>query len=96
MFKKLSYDPAKRAKVIKERGLDFEDVGEVFSGNHFNQEDRRKEYGEVRYITVGFLRKRMVIVVWTPRGTKRHIISLRKANEREQKDYKEDIKKSLD
>ncbi len=35
-------------------------------------------------ITVGHIRKRMMIVVWTPRGDSRHIISMRKANEREQ------------
>jgi uncharacterized DUF497 family protein len=34
-------------------------------------------------ITAGHLRGRLVIVVWTQRGETRHIISMRKANERE-------------
>jgi hypothetical protein len=35
-------------------------------------------------MTVGHLRGRMVIVVWTARGDARHVISMRKANDREQ------------
>ncbi|WP_198293665.1 BrnT family toxin, partial [Acidithiobacillus ferrooxidans] len=55
---------------------------------HFTREDDRKEYGEVRLITAGLLRERMVVLVWTPRGVdERHIISMRKANEREQAQY---------
>jgi uncharacterized protein len=88
MFK-LSYDAAKREKTLKERKLDFENALEVFSGNQFTFEDLRKDYGELRKITVGYLNGRMVIIVWTPRKTKRHIISMRKANDREKKYYKE-------
>ena len=38
-------------------------------------------WGEVN--TAGLLQGRMVVLVWTPRGTARRIISMRKANERE-------------
>jgi uncharacterized DUF497 family protein len=34
-------------------------------------------------ITAGHLRGRLVIIVWTQRGEVRHMISMRKANERE-------------
>lgn len=44
-------------------------------------------YGERRFIVVGFLRERMTILVYTPRGEAKHIISMRKANEREIKKY---------
>jgi hypothetical protein len=47
------------------------------------KEDRREDYSELRYVTVGKLDGRMVILVWTPRGEARRIISMRKANERE-------------
>ena len=47
-----------------------------------------KDYGEVRFITADMLRERMVVMVWTPRNINdRHIISMRKANEREQAQY---------
>ncbi len=41
---KLSYDPAKRTKVLAERGLDFKRAGEVFLGDQLTAEDRRKDY----------------------------------------------------
>ncbi|MBF0296818.1 MAG: BrnT family toxin [Magnetococcales bacterium] len=44
-------------------------------------------YGEQRFITVGKLDDRMVVMVWTRREDTLRIISLRKANEREQGKY---------
>jgi uncharacterized DUF497 family protein len=46
--------------------------------------DDRKDYSEPRFITIGLLDGRMVATVWTPRGDVRRMISLRKANDREQ------------
>ncbi|WP_333605210.1 BrnT family toxin [Novosphingobium sp.] len=84
----ISFDPAKREAARQERGLDFADAPEVFAGLVFEGEDDRRDYGEKRFITVGLLRGRMVVLVWTPRGAARHIISMRKANDREQARYK--------
>ena len=84
----LSYDLEKRERTLIERGLDFARVGELFAGHHFTLEDLRRDYPERRFISVGKLDRRMVIVVWTPRNeTERRIISMRKANEREQARY---------
>ena len=47
----------------------------------------RLDYGEDRFITIGKLDGRMVVVVWTRRSETRRIISLRKANEREKAAY---------
>ena len=85
---KVSYDPAKRDETLKKRGLDFNAFEEVFNGTQFTFEDERHDYGETRWITVGYLGRRMVIVVWTQRLEKYHVISMRKANEKEQKKYK--------
>jgi uncharacterized DUF497 family protein len=84
---KITFDPIKRNATLENRGLDFADAGDVFAEIVFEQEDGRFDYGESRYITVGFLRDRMVVIVWTPRGDARHIISMRKANDREQARY---------
>ncbi len=40
-----------------------------------------------RFITVGRLDGRMIVMVWTPAYAGRHVISMRKANAREQKKY---------
>ena len=81
---RITYDITKRNKTLLERGLDFADAKTVFSGHHLTAEDSRQDYGEVRLISIGLLKERMVVLVWTPRGADRRIISMRKANEREQ------------
>ncbi|MDE0240341.1 MAG: BrnT family toxin [bacterium] len=50
-------------------------------------EDDRRECVETRYMSAGFLVGRMAFVAWTLRGDARRIISLRKANTREQEIY---------
>ncbi|MGQ0661531.1 BrnT family toxin [Sphingosinicella sp.] len=87
----ISFDPAKRNRTLAERGLDFADAEQVFAGPLVENPDDRFDYGEERFTTVGYLGERMVIVVWTPRGERRHIISMRKANERERKRYREQL-----
>ncbi len=79
----LEFDPVKRDKTVAERGLDFARAGEVFDGVHMTGQDSRTSYPEDRFITVGYLDQRLVVMVWTPRGEVRRVISMRKANDRE-------------
>jgi hypothetical protein len=83
----ITYDAEKRHLTLDHRELDFKDAIEVFAGTTLTLEDDRHDYGETRYQTLGLLNGRLVMVVWTPRGEARHIISMRKANEREQRRY---------
>jgi uncharacterized DUF497 family protein len=83
----ISFDPEKRDWTLRERGLDFIDAPKVLGGLRIEQEDDRLDYGEVRIMTVGFLENRMLVVIWTQRSAVRHIISMRKANSREQAKY---------
>lgn len=84
---KIDYDPAKRSITLRTRGLDMRRAQEVFAGPTVTQRDHRRQYGESRYITIGLLDERMVVLVWTERNNGRRIISLRKANDREQTRY---------
>ena len=83
----LEFDSDKRDRTLAERGLDFARAWEVFASRHFTAEDIREDYSEPRYITVGMLDDRMVVMVWTPRGETRRIISMRKAHEHEKARY---------
>jgi hypothetical protein len=80
----ITFDPAKRERTLAERGLDFEDAATVFRGMTVEVEDTRKDYGERRILCFGLLAGRLVVVGYTPRGSVRHIFSMRKANDREQ------------
>jgi uncharacterized protein len=86
---KITFDPAKRQASLVERGLDFADASIVFAGPTLTAQDMRRDYGEARYQTDGFLADRMVMVVWTPRDEARHVISMRKCNDREKAIYQE-------
>ncbi len=49
--------------------------------------DTRKEYGEQRMAGIGYIGPRLYYVVFVDRADDRRIISLRKANKREEKRY---------
>lgn len=91
---KITFDPAKRESTLSDRSLDFADAAEVFAGKVLNIPDQRRDYGEARIVTVGSLRGRMVIVVWTPRGNARHVFSMRKANDREKARFGQRLEES--
>ena len=46
------------------------------AGATLTVEDDRQDYGEDRFITVGFLDATMVVLVWTPRDGAHRIISI--------------------
>jgi uncharacterized DUF497 family protein len=89
----IGYDPAKRALILATRGLDLEDAVHVFAGLTFDIVDDRRNYGEIRWLTFGLLRGRLVAVVWTQRGERRHIITMWKANDREKKRYEAQLER---
>ncbi len=80
---RLTYDPQRRALTLEHRNLDFEDAAHVFAGQHLSIEDDRRDYGETRWQTIGWLNDNVVRVVWTERDD----ISMRKCNDRERKRY---------
>lgn len=86
---RITFDPAKREKTLNERGLDFADAVVVFAGPTYSFADLRFDYGEPRFITIGLLSGRMVMLAWTPTLDGRRMISMRKANEREQARYRQ-------
>jgi uncharacterized DUF497 family protein len=88
---RIEFDAVKRDKTLEERGLDFADAPKVFRGRHKSVVDGRKDYGEQRFITIGSLDGRMVVLVWRPTRTGRRVISMRKANAREQKAYADEL-----
>jgi hypothetical protein len=50
-------------------------------------EDDRFAHGEERFLTLGLLARRLVVVAHSPRDEATRIISMRKGNRREQKIY---------
>ncbi|WP_010104951.1 BrnT family toxin [Verminephrobacter aporrectodeae] len=65
------------------RGLPFSLVEPLDWSDAVIEENDRKDYGERRFRVLGFIRGRLHAMVFTPRAGKVHVISLRKANQRE-------------
>lgn len=84
----ISFDDLKRRETLARRGLDFADAWRVFDGPVFTFEDTRFVYPETRIATYGLLDDRLVAVIWTETRNGRRIISMRKANDREQARYR--------
>jgi len=85
---KFEWDEAKRRANISRHGLDFLDVIHIFDGQTVSFEDDRFEYDEQRFITIGLLGIRVILVVHTFIGTDTiRIISARKATKHEQQRF---------
>jgi uncharacterized DUF497 family protein len=87
-----SFDPAKQASNLKIHGFDFADAQRVIeSGKTVTFEDRRFDYGEERYVTLGPLGDTLVVVVTAETEDRIRILSMRKADRHEQAIYRENL-----
>ncbi|MCX7110472.1 MAG: BrnT family toxin [Proteobacteria bacterium] len=74
----------KRQTNLKKHGLDFAHAQEVFARSTFTFEDDREDYGEQRWITLGLMGQKVVVIVHTETEEEIHIISMREADKDEQ------------
>ncbi|NQV48716.1 MAG: BrnT family toxin [Rhodospirillaceae bacterium] len=87
----ITWDEAKRAATLRERGIDFADMAAFDWDSALTAEDDRLNYPEVRYVSIGRLDNTLVVCVWCYRNHATRIISLRKANARERERYEQTI-----
>jgi uncharacterized DUF497 family protein len=87
----LEWDEVKRRANHAKHGLDFRDAEKVFQGITLTAEDNRQDYGETRVFSLGLLDDLLVVLVFTERGEKTRLISMRKANQKERRTYEEKI-----
>jgi uncharacterized DUF497 family protein len=83
----ISYDPAKNARNIAERGLAFDRAADFDIEHALILIDDRREYGESRYRAFGMLDGRLHMLVFTETSGGIRVISLRRASKREVKRY---------
>lgn len=84
---KIDFDLAKSLRNEKERGLPFTRAADFEWAEADYSEDTRNPYPEQRFIGIGYLAGRLHVVCFTPIEGGVRIISLRKANSREAKNY---------
>jgi hypothetical protein len=76
------------------RGLPFDKAEAIDWTSAYIVEDDRKDYGEARFRTFWLREGRQHIAVFTPRGEHIRIISLRKANRKEEKIYERETQRA--
>ncbi len=83
----IEFDPDKNLRNIRERGLSFEQASAFDFDGAIYIVDNRRDYGEIRFRALGFLGGRLhaLVFVEIPGGIR--VISFRKANQREVRDY---------
>ena len=81
------YPTAKNERNVRERNLPFQSAGEFDFENALVQIDVRQEYGERRCVALGNLRGRLHVLCFTETHDGIRVISFRKANDREVKNY---------
>lgn len=81
------FDEAKNARNIRVRGIAFERFADLDFDTAITIDDTRLDYGERRMRVLGFIGGRLHVAVVTPRGERIRVISLRRANKREEKAY---------
>ncbi len=87
MRMEISYDPAKNARNIVERGLSFDRAVEFDFDTAKLAQDVRRAYSETRIFALGYLDNRLHVLVFSETGRGIRVISFRKANERERKKH---------
>jgi uncharacterized protein len=84
------WDESKNRSNQKRHGLDFTEAKRLFNPSLFVDIDDREDYGEERYVGLGLLDGRVVVVIFTqPDDDTVRVISLRKANSYERQQYGE-------
>jgi uncharacterized protein len=84
---RFEWDDAKRRANIRKHGIDFVGIEAVFAGTTVTVRDDRFHYDEERFVTLGLLGGRVVVVAHTESDEVIRIISVRKATRNEQISY---------
>lgn len=90
---RFEWDAAKNDVNIRKHGIDFADVEDIFNHPMLTLPDDRDDYGEERWIAIGWIRALIGVVVYTERQDDViRIISARKATKYEVRRYEQSFK----
>lgn len=85
----LTWDENKAAANLAKHGVAFELARRFDWDTAVIVQDNRGDYGETRFQATGYIGTRLYVLVFTPRGGAERVISLRKANKRDVRNYDE-------
>ncbi|HEX7316915.1 MAG TPA: BrnT family toxin [Pyrinomonadaceae bacterium] len=92
---RFEWDEEKNRENIRKHLLDFADAWEIFDAPMLANLDVREDYGEARWIGVGFLKNFVAVIVYTESDDVVRVISLRKALKHERTRFEEALGNEL-
>ncbi len=95
MHMQFEWDEQKRITNIRKHGFDFRDARKVFRSPMLVAPDDQYDYGEDRWIGIGMLEGRVVVVIFTERNDTIRIISIMKALTHERIRYEKYLRNQL-
>lgn len=88
------WDEAKDRANVAKHGVGFQTAKRIFEGPVLTRPDLRRDYGEVRHISVGRVGPAVLVVAHTRRGAHLRLISARPASQKERRAYHEHTQES--
>ncbi len=85
----IKFDSVKNQANLTKHGISMIEAQDFQWATAIYDLDRRKEYGEDRWIALGFIGDTLYVMIFTPRADDVRIISLRRANSKERSRYEE-------
>jgi uncharacterized protein len=86
------WDENKNQTNIRKHGIDFRDAIDVFNHPVLTWPDGREDYGEERWIALGWMKALMGVVIYVERRADTvRIVSARKATRQETKRYEQKV-----
>jgi hypothetical protein len=85
----IEFDRAKNEANIAKYGIDLASTQDFDFETALVRIDTRQSYSETRYVATGYLGERLHVLVFTRRAARVRVIGLRKANRREERQYRE-------
>ncbi|HMX23035.1 MAG TPA: BrnA antitoxin family protein [Accumulibacter sp.] len=90
----MTYDARKNQVNLRKHGLELRCCEEAFDAPMLTREDTRDNYGEARYVSLGWASGRVVVLVWTEGGNVPRLISCREASAMNRKPISERTRKA--
>lgn len=85
----LAFDPAKDAVNRVKHGIGLGRANDIDPSTVTIETDRRRDYGEERFVVTGVLDRRLHVMIVAPRAQFMRVVSLRRANQREVRRYEQ-------
>lgn len=88
------WDERKRRANLTVHGIDFEDAIGIWDGPVLEVSSAQLQHGEERILAIGECEHVIITIVFTWRGKRRRLISVRKARRNERENYNKELERT--